>query len=183
MNPEIDALCISTPVNSHFGLAKLALEHGKHVFIEKPITSTSSEAIELIKIAEKNNKLLMTGHVFEYNPAINTLKTIIDNGDLGEILYFSIERTNLGPVRTDVNALWDLTTHDISVLIKLIGRAPNSVSVNGESYLNHNLEDVVFARLDFGDKLFAQVHASWLNPKKRGKCVLSATKKWLYGMT
>lgn len=165
-DPSVDAIAIATPTATHHALARRALEAGKHVLVEKPLTSTSAEAEDLIAVAEARGLTLMVGHVFLYNAGIRALKDLIDSGEIGEIYYLSFERTNLGPVRTDVNALWDLASHDISILCDLFGALPDTVSAVGQAFLNPSIEDVVFAVFTYADGRRAHVHASWLNPRK-----------------
>jgi len=176
-DPEVKAVAISTPVSSHFELATLALRASKHVLVEKPITATLDQAIVVARLAKATKCLLMVGHVFEYNATIRALKDIIDSGEIGEIYYLSFERTNLGPVRTDVNALWDLATHDISIMCDLLNCTPLTVTARGECYLNAGIEDVVFATFGFPNRVIAHVHASWLNPRKVRQLTVVGSKK------
>lgn len=165
-DPTVEAVAISTPTATHFSLARQALEAGKHVLVEKPLTSTSAEAAELTRLAAEKGRVLMVGHVFLYNAGIRALKELIDLGEIGDVHYLSFERTNLGPVRTDVNALWDLASHDISIICDLLDAPPDGVSAQGQSFLNPAIEDVVFATFSYADGRQAHVHASWLNPRK-----------------
>lgn len=163
---DIDAIAIATPVPTHFKLATAALEAGKHVLCEKPLTWTADECRQLIATAEKHDRRLMVGHVFEYNASIRALKDLIDSGELGEIQYMSFARTNLGPVRTDVNALWDLASHDISIMNYFLGASPLDVTARGHAWLNEGIEDAVFATFRFATGALAHVEVSWLNPRK-----------------
>ena len=162
---DVEAVAISTPAATHYEIARKALLAGKHVLVEKPITTDSQQALELIRLAKQQQRILMVGHVFEYNSTVRALKDLIDSGELGEIYYLNFERTNLGPVRTDVNALWDLASHDVSIMCYLLGRAPTEVTARGRAFLNGGIEDTVFATFDFGTTL-AHLHSSWLNPRK-----------------
>ncbi len=173
----VDSVAVSTPTATHFELAAKALRAGKHVLVEKPITSTSAEAAELTKIAEECGRVLMVGHVFLYNAGIRALKELIDADELGEIYYLSFERTNLGPVRTDVNAMWDLASHDVSIICDLLDAAPDAVSATGQHFLNQEIEDVVFATFAYDDGRKAHVHASWLNPRKVRQLTVVGSKK------
>lgn len=173
----VSAIAVSTPVSTHFELARRALEADKHVLVEKPMTRTSSEAYELIRLAEERQRILMVGHVFVYNASIWALKRMIDSGDLGEVYYLSFVRTNLGPVRTDVNALWDLASHDISIMSYLFESSPSDVTARGQAYLNSGVEDAVFATFSFPDGRLAHVDASWLNPRKVRRLTVVADKK------
>ncbi|MFH2099108.1 MAG: Gfo/Idh/MocA family oxidoreductase, partial [Pseudomonadota bacterium] len=176
-DPEISAVAIATPVHTHHELAARALEAGKHVLVEKPLALTSDQAADLVIIAQQANRVLMVGHVFQFNPGIRALKNLMDAGDLGDIHYLHFERTNLGPVRTEVNALWDLATHDISIFCDLLDAAPVRVSATGKSFLNPDVEDVVFATFEFAGGQLAQVHASWLNPRKVRQLVVTGSRR------
>jgi predicted dehydrogenase len=164
---RVDAVVIATPTSTHGGLVRRALESNKHVLVEKPITNSLVEAAELCKLAEAADRVLMVGHVFLFNPAIRAAKDYIDNGDLGGLKYVSMTRTNLGPVRTDVNAAWDLASHDISIANYWLGGTPDFVSASGGSWLNPGVHDVVFATLSYPDEIMVNIEASWLNPRKR----------------
>ena len=174
---RIDAVVIATPTNTHYLLAKLALENGIHVFVEKPLATKSSECEELINIAEKNNLTLFVGHVFLYNNAVKTMKKLIDDGELGEIIHINTSRLNLGPVRQDVNALWDLAPHDISVIINLLGRLPDSVNCQGLAYLKAGVHDVCSLTLHFEDHCMATIYVSWLDPNKTRLMTIVGDKK------
>lgn len=165
-DPAVSGVAISTPVSAHFELTRKALEAGKHVLVEKPITASSRQARELIRLAEERQRILMVGHVFEYNASLVALKDLIDSGELGEIQYLSFVRTNLGPVRTDVNALWDLASHDVSIMVYLLGGPPADVTARGQAYLNPGIEDAVFATFAFAGGILAHVNVSWLHPTK-----------------
>ena len=174
---EVDAVVISTPVMSHYQLAQQALNAGKHVLVEKPLTFTSAEALELVQLAAEKNKLLMVGHIFEYNASIQALKNFITSGELGEIYYLHFERTNLGPVRTDVNAFWDLGSHDVYIMSYLLDCYPEKVTAFGRTVLNKDIEDVAFATFSFADGPIAHVYASWLNPRKVRQIVVVGSYK------
>lgn len=174
---NVDAVAIATPTGTHYALVKAALEAGKHVFVEKPLTADLAEAQELVALAEKQGLILMVGHVFQYNASILALKDVVASGELGSVHYLSLVRTNLGPVRTDVNALWDLVSHDAYIMMDLLGEKPLSVSAVGQSYLNAGVEDVVFATFRFPSGAIANVHASWLNPRKVRQITVTGEKK------
>jgi predicted dehydrogenase len=173
----VDAVFIATPTATHYELGKRTLEAGKHVLIEKPITTSSPEAAALVQLARERDRVLMVGHVFEYNPAVRAVDDLIKAGELGEIYYMSFERTNLGPVRTDVSALWDLATHDAAIMCDFMSAAPVSVTAKGQSYLNPGIDDVVFATFVFDRGVAAHVHASWLNPNKVRQITVVGSKK------
>ncbi len=176
-DPSVDAVAVSTPTATHFDIARQVLEAGKHVLVEKPLTATSGEAAELTRLAEAKGLVLMVGHVFLFNAGIRALKDLIDEGEIGDIHYMSFERTNLGPVRTDVNALWDLASHDISILCDLFGAPPDKVSATGQHFLNPEIEDVVFAAFSYADGRTAHIHASWLNPQKVRRLTVVGSRK------
>jgi len=175
----IDAVIIVTPLATHFQLAKQALEAGKHVFVEKPLATSVPECNELIAIAAKKNRTLFVGHTFKYNAGIRAAKAYIDSNELGKIYLIDANRTNLGPVRRDANALWDLASHDISIFSYWIGEGPKSVSAHGACYLNKRVEDVVYATFTYRDGIIAHVHASWLNPRKVREITVVGEKKML----
>ena len=165
-DPAAAAVGIITPLSSHYELARQALEAGKHVFIEKPVTRTSEEAQRLIDLAAEKNCVLMVGHIFLFNPGILKIKEIIQSGVLGRIIYIDAVRTNLGPIRSDVNALWDLASHDFAIFDFWLERAPLAISATGSRVSEKNFEDVVFATTRYEGGAVAHVHASWLNPRK-----------------
>ncbi len=172
-----DAVAIITPVSTHFQLAKTALLANKHVFIEKPLCRTVAEADELIRLAQERKRVLMVGHIFIYNPGIIKVKEIIDSGELGRIIYIDAVRTNLGPIRNDVNALWDLASHDFAIFDYWLGWHARAISASGTRVWKQRLEDVVFATLSHENGPVAHVHASWLNPRKvRQITVVGETK-------
>jgi predicted dehydrogenase len=176
-NHTIDAVVISTTASAHFELAKKALKADKHVFIEKPMTLKASDSEELIEIAEKKNKKIMVGHLMLFHPAVRTLKEMIEKGELGDIYYIYSQRVNLGTIRNDESALWSFAPHDLSVIFYLLGDKPKTVSVRGESFLQDNIEDVVFLNLHFKNKKMAQMHLSWLDPSKLRRMTIVGSKK------
>ncbi|MFH1856952.1 MAG: Gfo/Idh/MocA family oxidoreductase [Candidatus Omnitrophota bacterium] len=174
---EITAVVISTPAKTHYELTKRALEKGKSVLVEKPLAFTSAEAEELVGLSKKQNKILMVGHTFEYNPAVIKLKEYIDTGELGKVYYAYSSRLNLGQIREDVNAMWNLAPHDISILIYLFGSLPQRVSAVGKAFVQNDIEDVVFVTLEFAGKIMAHVHISWLDPSKIRRMTVVGDKK------
>jgi predicted dehydrogenase len=173
----VDAVVVATPAHTHYRIAKDSLRSGKHVLVEKPITVRIPEAKELIKIAARKKKILMVGHTFKFNPGIRKLKSLLDSGSLGKVYYIYSRRTNLGPIRKDVNAVWDLAPHDISVFNYLLHDTPLSVSAQGNKCLPHNLEDICFITLDFPKRVLGHIHVSWLDPKKVREIVVVGSKK------
>lgn len=164
---RVDAVVIATPTSTHAEIARAALGSEKHVLVEKPIATSLAEAVELCRLAESRDLALMVGHVFLFNNAFRAAKAYIDDGALGEVNYLSMTRTNLGPVRRDVNAAWDLASHDISIASYWLDSSPISVSASAGSWLNRGVEDVVFATLTYPDDVLVHIEASWLNPRKR----------------
>jgi len=165
-DPELDAVVIATPVVTHFELAKRALTAGKHVFVEKPQAQTTAEAEELFALAQERGLVLMPGYLLLYHPAVEKLKELVDQGELGDVLYLYGNRQNLGQIRRDENALWSLGAHDLSVILHLIGEEPVEAWARGESFLRSGIEDVVFCFLRFPSGVVAHMHLSWLDPHK-----------------
>jgi len=178
-NKEIDALVIATPTKTHYQMAKKALTAGKHVFIEKPIAATTEECEDLLRLAHAQSLHLFVGHVFVYNAGIKAVKRYLDSGDLGRIYYINMTRTNLGPIRRDVNAFWDLAPHDISILNFWFPEKPVKVSAVGAMYLDHGVEDTVYATYRYTDGMIANIHTSWLNPKKVREIIIVGEKKMI----
>ena len=176
-NKEITAVCISSPTNTHFSVAQEALLNDKHVLCEKPLALLPEECLKLKKLAADKKKILMAGHVFVFNPGIVKLREYIQSGELGQIHYAHSERTNLGPFRYDVNALWDLAPHDISIFNYLFDRTPASVSARGQRCLGTSQEDLAFATLEYPDNILVNVHVSWLDTKKVRQITIVGNKK------
>jgi predicted dehydrogenase len=176
-DPAIEAVVISTPVRSHYALAKAALEHGKHVLVEKPLALSSAESSELIALAAQHGRTLMVGHTFEYNPAVLKIKELMDADEIGPVYYIYSNRVNLGRVQRDVNVLWSIAPHDISILIYLLGALPLEVSARGATYLSEGIEDVVFVTMVFPNNVLAHVHASWLDPSKVRRMTVVGSRK------
>lgn len=163
---SVDAVVIATPTSTHFPIAREALERGRHVLVEKPLASSVAQAETLCELAERRERVLMVGHVFLYNPGIRKVKEYIGRGDLGRLYYLSMTRTNLGPIRADANAAWDLASHDIAIANYWLDATPESVSARGGSWINPPVEDAVFATLRYPEGVLVHLHASWLNPRK-----------------
>jgi len=163
---DVDAVVIVTPVRTHYKLAREALLHGKHVLVEKPLTSNVEEAEELVALAKQQGRVLMVGHTFEYNPAVNELRTLIQSGQLGRIYSIETERLNLGLFRQDINVIWDLAPHDISILLYLLNKKPSRIKVQAHANLQRSIEDVAHLDLEFDDGMNALIHVSWLHPCK-----------------
>jgi len=176
---QIEAVCIATPASSHYQIAKECLLHDKHVLVEKPLALRASEVEDLAAVAERREKVLMVGHVYLYHPVVRKMKEYVDSGLLGQVYYLYSTRTGLGPIRNDVNAMWDLAPHDISMCIHLLGQIPTSVSAKGGSYLQKGIEDVVFLTLEFPDGILAYIHAGWLDPYKVRRMTIAGKEKML----
>lgn len=178
-DPCAQAVAIVTPVSTHYEMARQALEAGKHVFLEKPLCSTTGQCDELIALAAEKKRVLMVGHVFLFNPGVLKIKEILDSGVLGRIFYVDAVRTNLGPIRSDVNALWDLAPHDISIIDFWLNERAVAVSATGSRVNAGMLEDVVFAAVRYQSGVMAHFHASWLNPRKVRQITVVGEKKML----
>lgn len=163
---SLDAVVISTPTESHYEIAKAFLESGKHVLCEKPLAASSSEAWALAALAGQRNLQLMVGHVFLFNPGILYLRQTLERKTAGAIYYLNAVRTNLGPFRSDVNAAWDLASHDVYIMNYLLSQRPSHVAATGASFLRRPVEDIVFLTLYYADGIMGHVHVSWLDPKK-----------------
>ncbi|MGQ0823982.1 MAG: Gfo/Idh/MocA family protein [Actinomycetota bacterium] len=164
-DPTVDAVVIATPTSTHHDLAIMALEAGRHVLIEKPLAASLAQARHLQEIAHATDVVVMVGHVFLFNAAIERAKTLIDES-IGRLYYATMQRTNLGPIRTDVNAAWDLAAHDISIAQHWLGVAPEAVSAVGQSWINPDVEDAVFATMRYPGDVLVASSVSWLNPQK-----------------
>src|SRR5579884_1533173 len=165
-NSDIDAVVIATPVRTHYRLAKEALLHGKHVLVEKPLTANVAEAQELVEMAAELRRVLMVGHTFEYSPAVNEVRKLIQDGNLGRIYCIEAERVNLGLFRSDINVIWDLAPHDISILRYLLGKTPERIKVQAHAHLQPHIHDIAHLDLGFADGMNAHIHVSWLHPCK-----------------
>jgi len=177
LKSDIDAAIIATPVNTHHRMAMEALRYNKHVLIEKPMTSSSREALELIELAEKRNLVLMAGHTYEYHPAVDFLRKIVSNGELGDIYSIDADRLNLGLFRPDVNVLWDLAPHDISIIMALMNEEPVAVSARGTHHIDLNVCDIAYLEILFASGAIGHVHVSWLHPRKIRQITIVGSQK------
>ncbi len=179
-DPEIEGLVIATPVSTHYPLAKKALLAGKSVLVEKPLAMSSAHASELVRIARERGRILMVGHTFEYSAPVLKMREIIESGELGDMFYISSIRANLGLIQHDVNVAWDLATHDISIILMLMGgRLPEAVSCQGQSHYKRGIEDVAMLALHFPRNVIAFIHVSWLDPNKIRRTTIVGSKKML----
>lgn len=174
---SLDAVVVATPVPTHAPLARLVLQAGKDCFVEKPLALTAADADDLVRIADAGERVLMVDHLLVYHPAVRAMRTLIEDGTLGQTFYLYGNRLNLGIVREEENALWSLGPHDISVMLHLVGESPSEVSATGESYLQPGVEDVVFGRITFPSGIIGHLHLSWLDPHKTRKMTVIGSKK------
>lgn len=181
-NPAIDAVVIATPVCSHFTLARQALQNGKHVLIEKPITKSVRQAEELIEIAAHNNLALMVDHTFLYTGAVQKIKEIIDTKELGDIYYFDSVRVNLGLFQNDVNVVWDLAPHDFSIMQYILNEPPVNLAAVGASHFKYSktpLENIAYITLNFQSGVIAHFHVNWVSPVKVRKMLIGGSRKMI----
>lgn len=175
---DCDLIVIATPVASHYPIAKKALENGKHIWVEKPFTSNVAEAEELIEIAERKNLKIFVDHTFIYNGAVIKMKELINKNELGNILYFDSERINLGLFQKDVNVIWDLAPHDLSIMQYVLNKKAKAISANGIANFNGR-ENIAHISIYFDDNCFAHFHVNWISPVKIRRMIVSGTKKML----
>ena len=175
---DIDAVAVVTPVSSHFELARQALSNGKHVFVEKPLTATAGEAEELVSLALKKNLVIMVDHTFVFTGAVRKIKQLIDENELGNLYYYDSTRVNLGLFQHDINVIWDLAPHDLSIMDYLLPQKPEAIVATGASHLN-GLEDVAYITAYFADNLIAHLNVNWLSPVKVRTTLLGGEKRML----
>lgn len=180
-DPNVEGIILATPATSHAAMAHQALEAGKHIMVEKPLAMRSADALALIDLAEARDLRLMVGHVFEFNPAVVALRDLVQNGDLGRVLYLYSARVNLGVIRDDLNVMWNLAPHDFSIANFVLGAKPISIAARGFRLLGRPLEDVAFITLEYPEGIIAHVHVSWLDPNKtRSMTVVGENKMVVY---
>ncbi len=177
-SPEIDAVAVITPVWTHFELARTALQNGKHIFVEKPFTSTAAQAEELLELAAKKNLTIMVDHTFLFTGAVRKIRQLMDNGTLGKLYYYDSTRVNLGLFQHDVNVIWDLAPHDLSIMDYLIGSKPECLVATGQNHLNCH-QDVAYITVYFSDSVIAHFNVNWLSPVKVRMTLLGGEKKML----
>jgi predicted dehydrogenase len=177
-SPDIDAIAVVTPVSAHFELAKAALENGKHVFVEKPFTSTAQQAEELIELAERKNLKIMVDHTFLFTGAVRKIRELVDEGVLGSLYYYDSTRVNLGLFQHDVSVVWDLAPHDLSIMSFLIPEEPEAVIATGQAHLNGHV-DVAFLTIYFPGNTIAHINVNWLSPVKVRTTLIGGEKKML----
>jgi predicted dehydrogenase len=176
-SPEVDAVAVITPVWTHFELAKMALENGKHVFVEKPFTSTATQAEQLIELAASKNLQIMVDHTFLFTGAVKKIRQLVDEGALGKLYYYDATRVNLGLFQHDVNVVWDLAPHDLAIMDYLIKERPEAISATGQAHFNKGLEDVAFITVYFPKNIIAHINVNWLSPVKIRTTLIGGEKK------
>lgn len=177
-SPEIDAVAVVTPVWTHFELAKTALENGKHVFVEKPFTSNASQAEELINLAAQKNLQIMVDHTFLFTGAVKKIKELLEDGSVGKLYYYDSTRVNLGLFQHDVNVIWDLAPHDLSIMDYLVEHRPEGLVATAQKHLN-GFEDIAYLTVYFPDKVIAHINVNWLSPVKVRTTLIGGEKKML----
>jgi predicted dehydrogenase len=178
LSTEIDAIAIVTPVWTHFELAKAALESGKHVFVEKPFTSNAAQAEELINLAQQKNLMIMVDHTFLFTSAVKKISELLNAGTLGKLYYYDSTRINLGLFQHDINVLWDLAPHDLSIMDYLIETSPEAIVATGQKHLNGH-EDMAYMTLYFPDKVISHINVNWLSPVKVRTTLIGGEKRML----
>ena len=178
-DPEITAVAIATPVNSHFALSEAALLAGKHVLIEKPMTDNVADAERLIALSKEKNRILMVDHTFLYTGAVAKIKELVETSQIGEVLYFDSVRVNLGLFQNDVNVIWDLAPHDLSIMRYIIDKNPVSVSAVGVSHVKDTLENIAYITVFYEDSTFAHFHVNWLSPIKVRQIMIGGSQKMI----
>lgn len=179
LSSGVDAVAISTPVASHYEIAKKAIEAGKHALVEKPITKTSHEAMDLIKLSERKKVALMVDHTFEFVPSVKKIREILKEGQLGDIYTINTTRVNLGLFQKDINVLLDLAPHDISILRYILDQEPISVRAFAGSFISPKIQDTAYLFIKFRNKVMAHLHLSWLSPRKIREVTIIGSKKML----
>lgn len=178
-DPEIDAVIIATPVSTHFNIAKKSLEEGKHVLLEKPMASSVKEAQVLIELAMKKNLILMVDHTYLYTGAVQKMKSLMDQQDLGELKYLDSTRINLGLFQNDVNVLWDLAPHDLSILTHLVNEKPYSVNARGITHTNNDIENIAYLTVNYPSGFIAHFNCSWTSPVKVRMMLIGGDQKMI----
>jgi predicted dehydrogenase len=177
-SPDIDAIAVVTPVWTHYDLAKAALQNGKHVFVEKPFTTTAAQAEELIELADRKNLKIMVDHTFLFTGAVKRIRDFIDDGTLGKLYYYDSTRVNLGLFQHDVNVIWDLAPHDLSIMDHVINEKPEAVVATGQSHLN-GVADIAFLTVYYPNNIIGHINVNWLSPVKVRTTLIGGEKKML----
>ncbi len=178
-DPTLDAIVVATPVATHFALARESLLAGKHVLVEKPLTASVREAEDLIALAEQGGLTLMVDHTFVYTGAVRKIKEIVNSGELGDLLYFDSNRINLGLFQRDINVVWDLAPHDLSIMDFIIERQPQALSAIGSCHVEKGIENIAYVILRFSDEFIAHFHFNWLSPVKIRRTLIAGSRKMI----
>lgn len=176
---SLDAVVVATPVSTHHPLALAALQAGKHVFVEKPLARSVAECEDLIRESARRGLTLMVGHTFLYSPVVRRIKEIVDRGDIGDIRYIASRRLNLGLYQKDINVTWDLAPHDISIILYILEETPLSVNCRGSAHVTPGIEDVTLLNLEFRRQRSAQIHSSWLDPRKVREMTIVGSRRMI----
>ena len=176
-DPALDAVVIATPVGTHFSFAKAALLAGKHVLVEKPLTASVAEAEQLVELAERQGLTLMVDHTFVYTGAVRKIREMVTSGELGDLLYFDATRINLGLFQDDINVVWDLAPHDLSIMDFVIARQPQAVTATGSCHIKKGIENIAYVMLHFPDEFIAHFHFNWLSPVKIRHTLIAGSRK------
>lgn len=181
LESDVDGVALATPVSTHYRMGMEILQAGKHVLIEKPLAANIAEATELVEQAQLQDRILVVGHTFVYNPAVEAVRTVIQSGELGEIYYINATRANLGLFQPDINVIWDLAPHDVSILNHILDAQPLTVSARGEAYVQRKrgIHDVAYMTLHYPDRVMAEIRLSWLDPVKTRQYTIVGSKKML----
>jgi predicted dehydrogenase len=178
-SPHVDAVVVATPVASHFELALAAIRAGKHVLVEKPLTASSEQALRLIDEAAARRRILMVDHTFVYTPAVRRIREFVAAGELGDLYYYDSVRVNLGLFQHDVNVLWDLAVHDLSIMSYVLGRQPTALSATGVAHVPGEPENIAYLTMFFEDRLIGHVHVNWLAPVKIRRTLLGGSRRMI----
>jgi predicted dehydrogenase len=178
-DPRLDAVAIATPVATHFDFARRALEAGKHVLVEKPFTASAREAETLIEMADSRRLALMVDHTFIYTGAVRKIKEIVADGRIGDLLYFDSVRVNLGLFQRDINVVWDLAPHDLSIMDYIVGRAPTALMATGSCHIEPGIENIAYVQLRFDNSLIANFHFNWLSPVKIRRTLIAGSRRMI----
>jgi predicted dehydrogenase len=176
---EVKAVIVSTPATTHTSIARQTIAAGKHVFVEKPLALSTEDGADLARLADREGRVLMVGHTFEFVPAVQKMKEFIDAGDVGDVLYMHSQRLNLGRIQSDINAFWSIGPHDVSIANYLLGTSAEWVSARGARYLHTNIEDVIFVTVGYPNGVLAHMHVSWLDPSKTRRTTVVGSQKML----
>jgi predicted dehydrogenase len=177
--PDVDAVVVATPVSTHYEIARRALEAGKHVLVEKPMTTSAAQAEELVELAEKKQRVLMVDHTFLYTGAVRRIKQMVDSGELGQLYYYDSVRVNLGLVQHDVSVIWDLAAHDLAIMDHLVTAAPTGISAVAATHFPGKMADVAYLTVRFENEMIAHFHVNWLSPVKVRQVLIGGDRRMI----